>query len=262
MIVKSYFCTIASILFILHFIIFCLNTSYFTYNYYTLLYPYKHYFTLLILIFALFSKRIYKKKFFLLFFYFCVSAVLVYLYHGHIHLAAQCVVFFTTILFYSIFLHIRYRIIVVCVFILFIFLLLNLLFQSGNFIYTEFHGRSRLQLGFYHCKEIANFILCCYALWFFTKQRKLDIKFVTIFFCFVSTIVFYTIKKCITYFFVFNSVYFVIKYFGTKILYFSFLFFVFILSVIVYTNYYYFEVLSSGRLHHWMNLIRDNEAFL
>ena len=256
---NSFFCKIAFVLFILHFTIFCLNTSYFTFNYYSLFYPYKHLFTILILMFTVLSKKIYKRKFFL-FLFFGISSIIVYLYHGHIHLAAQCLVFFTTILFYSIYLNISYKTIFVCVFILFIFLLFNLLFQSGNFIYTEFHGRSRLQLGFYHCKEIANFILCCYALWFFTKKRKLNIEFILIFFGLLVLLYYVQSRNALLTFFIFNFVYFFIQYFGTKLLYLSFLFFTFALSVIVYSNYYYFEVFSSGRLHHWVNLIRDNDV--
>ena len=199
--------------------------------------------------------RMKKKEIFLYFFFFSVFVIYLINYGGHFVALQVCVFFLGTrylSLSFDQFVKNK-RVALFFFFILLIPLFLDVLFNSGHFVYTDFYGRGRLQLGFYHPKEAGNTILVIMAIvWaglVFNKSIRIKVVFIS-----ALCVLLYYVQSRNALLFLFNVIFFSSLLNLTSIGVTLVTFFISYIGIpIIVLQLYWDElnILSSGRLGLW-----------
>lgn len=146
-------------------------------------------------------------------------------------------------------------------FMLLIPLFFDVLFNNGNFVYTYFYGRGRLQLGFYHPKEAGNTILVIMAVvWagvVFNKSILIKVTFILL-----LCVLLYFVQSRNALLFLFNVVFFtfLINFTSIGIALVTFVISYIGIPIIILQLYWEeLNVVTSGRLGLWQGYLAKGD---
>lgn len=198
--------------------------------------------------------------------FFAATSLFFIFYNFQLLYAAQAILFAGAVTFWARYLEFSYKLFLVCLALICVTMLLDLLLQQGEFIYTAYYGRPRLQLGFSHPKEAGNFIIVTVLIYLLARTDLATRSFLsahTLMSISIIVLLFFVQSRnallTISIFLIFN---FVAVNAGTKGIYALICTLTIPIVVFFAVNWEMLSKLSSGRLNWWLEILSSSQQSL